>query len=61
MYTNFDRLDRHTEGQKTYRRYVNTQETNVQTDNICSVWMMHTAARFFVYLFVSDVCSNVSF
>jgi hypothetical protein len=35
--------------QKTHRRYLNTQDTDIQTDNMCSVWMMHAAAGFCVF------------
>ncbi len=28
---------------RRHSHYVNTQDTDVQTDNKCSVWMMHTA------------------
>ncbi len=57
MNTNFDKLDRHTDGWKIHRRYVNTQDTDIQTDNMCSVWMMHVVAGFCVFV-VSDVYSN---
>ncbi len=52
MNTNFDRSDRHTAGRKTQRRYMNTHDTDAQTDNKCSMRMMHMADGF------SDVCFN---
>ena len=57
MNTNFDRLDRHTDGRKTHRPYLNTHYTDIQTDNMCSVWMMHTAAGFCLFV-VCNVYSN---
>ena len=42
--------------QKTHRRYLNTQDTDIQTDNMCSVWMMNTAAGFCVF----SVCNVYS-
>jgi hypothetical protein len=56
MNTNFDRLDRHKEGRKTHRRYVNTQDTDVQTDNICSD--ISTRQAGFCVFVVSNIYSN---
>jgi len=42
--TNFDSLDRHTDGRKTHRRYMNTQDTDIQTDNMYIVQVMNMAA-----------------
>jgi hypothetical protein len=36
---------------------MDTQDTDIQIDNMCSEWMMKMAASS-VYLFVSDVCPN---
>ena len=38
------------EGWKKHRHYTNTQDTDIQTDNMFSAWMMHTAAGFCVFV-----------
>jgi len=46
MNTDFDRLARHTEGRKTHIRYMNTHNTDVQTDNMYIVRTMRLADGF---------------
>ena len=44
MNTNFDSLDRLTDGRKTHRLYMNTQDTDIKTDNMYIVQVMNMAA-----------------
>jgi hypothetical protein len=59
MNTNFDSLDRHTDGQKTHRHYMNTQDTDIQIDNMYIVQVMNMAAGWSLCIYLSDVCCNV--
>jgi hypothetical protein len=58
MNTNFDRLDRHTERRKKHRRYVNTQDTDVQTDNIQCVALVCLMFLIFFQQIFDDGISN---
>jgi hypothetical protein len=50
MNTNFGSLDRHTDGRKTHRHYMNTWDTDIQTDNMCIVQVMNMTAGDFVFV-----------
>ena len=56
--TNFDSLDRHTDGRKTHRGYMNTQDTDIQTDNMYIVQVMNMAAGVYLSICLLDVCPN---
>jgi len=61
MNTNFDSLDRHTDGRKTHRHYMNTENTDIQTDNMCIVQVMNMAAGVCIFvclMFVLTVFSR---
>ena len=65
MNTNFDSLDRHTDWQKIHRHYLNTQDTDIQTDIIFIVQVMNMAdgAIEFVclmFFLLTDFCQRFS-